>query len=45
MEGEAGSLSIHIKSSQILLLTDSILIGFFCPILSEINLPQKGRLN
>lgn len=41
MEGEGVGLNPHIQSKEILLLTDSILIGFLCAILSGINLPQK----
>lgn len=39
--GERVRLNPRIQSEEISLLTDSILIGFFCPILSGINLPQK----
>lgn len=39
--GGRGSLNPHIQSKEILLLTDSILIGFHCPILSGINLLLK----
>lgn len=39
-EGEGVSLNPHIQSKEIFLLTDSILIGFLCPILSGINLSQ-----
>lgn len=41
MEGEGVSLHSYIQSKDILLLTDSTLIGFRYPILSGINLAQK----